>query len=134
MLVLGVSTFPSPVVPSPSPLSVSIIIPSDTSIPAPFDTFPSKPKTEAGIRKIPIVPEVRKALDEVKQYQYENGIFCRTEIDGYTNFIFLNRFGNVYLQQTLDRTLARIIDAYNDMMQQRKNAMQFFCHILHVMS
>ena len=39
-------------------------------------TYISKPKTEAGIRKIPIVPEVRKALDEVKQYQYENGIFC----------------------------------------------------------
>ena len=37
-------------------------------------TYISKPKTEAGIRKIPIVPEVRKALDEVKQYQYENGI------------------------------------------------------------
>lgn len=101
-------------------------------------TYISKPKTEAGIRKIPIVPEVRKALDEVKQYQYENGIFCRTEIDGYTNFIFLNRFGNVYLQQTLDRTLARIIDAYNDMelhdaAKKKRNAVllpHFTCHVL----
>lgn len=101
-------------------------------------TYISKPKTEAGIRKIPIVPEVRKVLDEVKQYQYENGIFCRTEIDGYTNFIFLNRFGNVYLQQTLDRTLARIIDAYNDMelhdaAKKKRNAIllpHFTCHVL----
>ena len=99
-------------------------------------TYISKPKTEAGIRKIPIVPEVRKALDEVKQYQYENGIFCRAEIDGYTNFIFLNRFGNVYLQQALDRTLARIIDAYNDMelhdaAMKKRNAVllpHFTCH------
>jgi integrase len=28
--------------------------------------------------------------------------------------VFLNRFGNVFLQHALDRALARIIDAYND--------------------
>lgn len=60
--------------------------------------YVSTPKTEAGIRKIPMVSEVRKALDEVKQYQYDNGIFCKSDIDGYTDFIFLNRFGTVYLQ------------------------------------
>ena len=76
--------------------------------------YVSTPKTEAGIRKIPMVSEVRKALDEVKQYQYDNGIFCKSDIDGYTDFIFLNRFGTVYLQQDLDRSLSRIIDAYND--------------------
>ncbi len=76
--------------------------------------YVSTPKTEAGIRKIPMVSEVRKALDEVKQYQYDNGIFCKSDIDGYTDFIFLNRYGTVYLQQDLDRSLSRIIDAYND--------------------
>lgn len=76
--------------------------------------YVSTPKTEAGIRKIPMVKEVRSALDEVKQYQYDNGIFCKSEIDGYTDFIFLNRFGTVYLQQDLDRSLRRIIDSYND--------------------
>ncbi len=74
----------------------------------------STPKTEAGIRKIPMVKEVREALDEIKQYQHENGIYCKAEIDGYSDFVFLNRFGNVFLQQDLDRSLSRIIDAYND--------------------
>jgi len=75
----------------------------------------SKPKTEAGVRKIPLVEEVKKSLVEVKQYQLDNGIVCNSEIDGYTDFVFLNRFGNVFLQQDLDRALSRIIDAYNEM-------------------
>ena len=74
----------------------------------------STPKTEAGIRKIPLVKEVRNALEEIKQYQFDNGIFCKAEIDGYTDFIFLNRFGNVFIQPDLDRALGRIIDAYNE--------------------
>ena len=61
----------------------------------------STPKTDAGIRKIPMVKEVRQALKEIKQYQHDNGIFCTTEIDGYTDFVFLNRFGRVFLQQDL---------------------------------
>lgn len=74
----------------------------------------STPKTEAGVRKIPLVKEVRNALEEIKQYQFDNGIFCKAEIDGYTDFIFLNRFGNVFIQPDLDRALGRVIDAYND--------------------
>ena len=74
----------------------------------------STPKTDAGIRKIPMVKEVRQALKEIKQYQHDNGLICTTEIDGYTDFVFLNRFGRVFLQQDLDRALERIIDAYND--------------------
>lgn len=76
--------------------------------------YVTKPKTAAGIRKIPMVKQVRDALDEVRQYQHENGIYCKAEIDGYSDFVFLNRFGNVFLQHDLDRSLSRIIDAYND--------------------
>lgn len=45
---------------------------------------------------------------------FENGVFCKSDIDGYTDFIFLNRFGNVFIQPDLDRALGRIIDAYNN--------------------
>lgn len=98
----------------------------------------SKPKTEAGIRKIPLVKEVRKALDEIKQYQFDNGIFCKADIDGYTDFIFLNRFGNILMQSALDRALSRIIDAYNDneihdaALKQREAVLlpHFTCHSL----
>ena len=98
----------------------------------------SKPKTEAGIRKIPIVNEVRKALDEIKQYQFDNGIFCKTDIDGYTDFIFLNRYGNVLMQTALDRALSRIIVAYNEneiqeAAEEKREAVllpHFTCHTL----
>lgn len=98
----------------------------------------STPKTDAGIRKIPMVQEVRRALEEIKQYQYDNGIFCSAEIDGYSDFIFLNRFGRVFLQQDLDRALGRIIDAYNDTaiheaMRNHREALilpHFTCHNL----
>lgn len=102
-------------------------------------TYISTPKTDAGIRKIPMVKEVRQALKEIKQYQHDNGIFCTTEIDGYTDFVFLNRFGRVFLQQDLDRALERIIDAYNDAelheakMKNREPLIlpHFTCHSLH---
>lgn len=58
--------------------------------------------------------ETRQALQEIKQYQHNNGIFCTTEMDGYTDFVFLNRFGRVILQQDLERVLERMNDAYND--------------------
>lgn len=74
----------------------------------------STPKTEAGIRKVPIVPEVKTALEKVKEFQKENEIKCNVIIDDMTDFVFLNRFGGVCLQSSLDRNLERIIDAYND--------------------
>lgn len=77
-------------------------------------TYISNSKTDAGIRKIPMVKKMRQALNEIKQYQHNNWIFYKIEIDGYTDFVFLNRFGWVLLQQDLDRALGCIIDAYND--------------------
>lgn len=76
--------------------------------------YMSTPKTEAGVRKIPMVKEVRKALVELKKYYKDNGLFCKVEIDGYTDFVFLNRYGNVLLQHDLERALVRVTDAYND--------------------
>lgn len=71
------------------------------------------PKTEAGSRIIPLLAEVREALLEEKSYQAETGLVCRANIDGFTNFIFLNRFGNPHNPQTINRTIKRITLAYN---------------------
>lgn len=76
--------------------------------------YMAKPKTEAGIRSVPIVKEVREALEENKRYLQENGIISTCEIDGYRDFVFLNRFGRNFIYADLDRALKRIIDAYND--------------------
>ena len=67
------------------------------------------PKTKAGERIVPLLPRVKKALLMEKERQTELDITCKSKIDGYTNFIFLNRFGNVFHQGTLNKALKRIV-------------------------
>lgn len=67
------------------------------------------PKTEAGKRIIPMLPKVKEAFILEKQYQEELGISCNATVDGYTDFIFINRFGDVQHQGTLNKALRRII-------------------------
>lgn len=67
------------------------------------------PKTEAGKRTIPMLPKVKEAFLLEKQYQEECGIKCNVSVDGYTDFIFVNRFGGVQHQGTLNKALRRII-------------------------
>lgn len=67
------------------------------------------PKTEAGRRRIPMLPKVKQAFLLEKQYQEECGIKCNVTVDGYTDFIFINRFGGVQHQGTLNKALRRII-------------------------
>ncbi len=71
-------------------------------------------KTEAGSRIIPMLPEVRQALFDEKAYQKEAGLVCRANIDGYTDFVFLNRYGNPHNPQTINRTIKRITISYNE--------------------
>lgn len=67
------------------------------------------PKTKAGERIIPMLPQVKKALLMEREYQTECGIKCRAVVDGYTDFIFINRFGDTQHQGTLNKALRRII-------------------------
>ena len=72
----------------------------------------SLPKTEAGIRIIPMMDTVYDALQTEWEDQKENG-FNETEIDGMKGFIFMNRFGNVHNPQAVNRAIKRIYEAYN---------------------
>lgn len=66
------------------------------------------PKTRAGERTVPMIESVKKALMQEKEYQNECGIKCNVRIDGFTDFIFVNRFGNAQHQGTLNKALRRI--------------------------
>lgn len=72
------------------------------------------PKTVNGIRQIPMLAHVKAAFLEEKQNQLDTGISCAATIDGYTNFIFLNRNGQPQHQGTLNKALRRIIRDCND--------------------
>lgn len=66
------------------------------------------PKTRAGERTVPMIESVKQSLLQEKAYQRECGIKCNVRIDGFTNFIFVNRFGNAQHQGTLNKALRRI--------------------------
>ena len=97
----------------------------------------SLPKTEAGIRTIPMLDEVYEAFLEEKQYQKEYGV-CKSKIDGMSGFIFQNRFGLLHNPAAINRAIKRIVETYNaeeivHATRQKRRAIilpQFSCHIL----
>ena len=72
------------------------------------------PKTQAGERTIPILNGVKEAFIQEEHYQREAEIQCAVTIDGYTDFVFVNRFGNVHNQGTLNKAIRRITRDCNE--------------------
>lgn len=66
-------------------------------------------KTEAGNRIIPMSSAVVKAFEAEREYQQLVGIKSNAVVDGYSGFVFVNRFGNLQHQGTLNKALRRII-------------------------
>ena len=72
------------------------------------------PKTKAGHRTIPMIDSVKEALLNEWKIQKESCIPQNIMIDGYTGFIFLNRYGNVNNQAMLNKALKYIIRECNE--------------------
>ena len=72
------------------------------------------PKTETSTRQVPMMDFVKEAFLKEKEYQEAVGVECKATVDGYTDFIFVNRFGNVQHQGTLNKAIRRIIRDCND--------------------
>lgn len=80
------------------------------------------PKTKAGERIIPMLPKVKEAFLMEKDMQKELGIKSESVVDGYRDFIFVNRFGNVQHQGTLNKAIRRIIrDCNYEVLDHNKN-------------
>ena len=93
------------------------------------------PKTKAGERKVPMLDFVKEAFEEERDYQKAMNIQCKAVVDGYTDFIFVNRFGNTQHQGTLNKAIRRIIRDCNDevLMKEEENPVllpNFSCHTL----
>lgn len=72
------------------------------------------PKTRSGIRLIPMFQNIRKTLQNEYLRQEKTG-FCKEEIDGYSGFIWQNRFGLVLSPHCVNRAIARIVRDYNEL-------------------
>ena len=71
-------------------------------------------KTPASKRLIPMTETVRNAFLMEKEMQKQLGVICDITVDGYTDFVFLNRFGTLQHQGTLNKAYRRIIRDCND--------------------
>lgn len=70
------------------------------------------PKTAAGCRTIPMLSGVRDVLNAERKRQLSEG-FCQIEVDGYSGFIFSNRFHAPYKPEAINKAIERIRCAYN---------------------
>ena len=92
-------------------------------------------KTPASKRLIPMTTAVKHAFLQERTMQDELGINCNAMVDGYTDFVFLNRFGNVHHQGSLNKVYKRIIRDCNDAEFLKNNNPKFLlpnfsCHNL----
>lgn len=73
----------------------------------------STPKTMSGVRVVPMFNDVKNALIKEREMQKQRS--SKFAVDGYTDFIFLNRNGRVYTPASIFGTIQRITNAYNAM-------------------
>lgn len=93
------------------------------------------PKTQKSNRQVPMLAFVKEAFLEEKRIQQELGIECTVSVDGYTDFFFVNRFGGVQHQGTMNKAIRRIIRDCNDAVLLKGEAdpvllPHFSCHTL----
>lgn len=69
------------------------------------------PKTSAGVRIVPMLSEVKAALQAEWETQKIVG-FNESVVDGYTGFIFQNRYGDPLSPHSVNRAIDRICAAY----------------------
>lgn len=83
----------------------------------------------------PMLDFVKEAFELEKQKQKDLDIHCEVTIDGYSDFIFINRFGQAQHQATLNKAIRRIIRDCNDEQFEKSEEPEvllphFSCHSL----
>ena len=71
------------------------------------------PKTEAGIRTIPMLDKVKEAFLLEKENQKKYGYHSLVCIGDYGGFIFCNRYGSLHKPSSINREIQRIVDRHN---------------------
>ncbi|MBR6872479.1 MAG: site-specific integrase [Ruminococcus sp.] len=71
----------------------------------------STPKTDAGVRKIPMFDDVQAVLNEILEEQKKTGVMI--EFEGKSGFVLTNRYNSLYLPNSINKAFTRIIEDYN---------------------
>lgn len=72
-----------------------------------------EPKTDAGVRTIPMTSTVKKAFLKQREYQMMIGIDRTVEVEGRKGFIFTTKNGTPIMPNALNNVLYNIVNAYN---------------------
>lgn len=72
----------------------------------------SLPKTEAGVRTVPMMDRVHDVLAEEYKRQKVYG-FCTYELEGLSGFIFFNRNGVLHNPHCINKAIERVYSCYN---------------------
>lgn len=78
-----------------------------------YGFYADRPKTDSGIRTIPMTTDVCKALIEQRQNQLSNGWRTNIEIDGYSDFVFSTKNRNPIMPSAVNNLLLNIVNRYN---------------------
>ena len=78
-----------------------------------------KPKTQQGIREIPMIPSVKRALILERKNQFKRGKRSTATIDGYSNFVFISNVGNPYVSKDINKICRDIVNEYNEIELQK---------------
>ena len=94
----------------------------------------NSPKTKTSKRIIRMPDDVKGAFLELRERQKYMGLEGRSVIDGYTDFIFLNRFGEVLNNGVINKVIKRIVRDCNAEVIEKANGTEvltvpkFSCH------
>ena len=73
----------------------------------------SAPKTDSGIRTIPMTQDVLRAFEEQRKINFMLGKGKDVEVEGYKGFIFMAKTGRPLMPSAVNNVLYNIVDAYN---------------------
>lgn len=88
----------------------------------------SRPKTDSGIRKVPMSDDVLEMMKKHKLENFFKSLKFGTEVDGYKGFVFHTRTGLPILSNRINDYLTKVVNLYNDTHEDKLPALS--CHIM----
>lgn len=89
-----------------------------------------KPKSNAGIRIIPLTDRACDAFRQQRRQNFQQGIFCTFEIEGVTDFVFITKNGRPMMPNAVNNVLYNIVRNYNCNIENAQTIQQFSSHVM----
>ena len=95
-----------------------------------YGFYADTPKTDAGIRTIPMTREVCRALLDQREQQLARGWKTNVCIDGYEDFVFSTKNKNPVMPSAVNNFLLNIVNGYNKSEGKKVQMPHISAHVL----